>query len=230
MAELGQVVQNIGTSSQTVVWTTVWVFIAVFAVLILGGLLWWSFSRVRWNLKVEIKLPRSDGKIINGEWGKGFYDSRKGCVYIKRPGRFSKKVPMKIFDVKKYLQGTDLLTVIQLSADDYRPVLNHSYTSHDVEYVDETDPIKDENGSLLLDENGKTRYNIKTISESIMHIKTETGKNKAWRAAFEDAAMNAYTIKSIFRQYQAPIAIGIVVICCFIGFAVLWTKLSSVCA
>ena len=54
--------------------------------------------------------------------------------------------------------------------------------------------------------------------------------NKAWKAAWEEAAKNAYTIQSILRQYSAPISIGIVVICCFVGFAVLWTKLSSVCA
>lgn len=230
MAELGTVVQDIGTSSQTVVWTTIWIFIVIIAVVILGGLIWWSFMRIRWNLKVEIKLPRSDGRLINGEWGKGFYDSRKGCVYIKRPGRYSKKVPIKIFDVKRYLQGTDLLTVIQLSADDYRPVLNNSYTEHECEYIDETDPKLDDNGNPILDEEGKPMYNTKIMKEAIMNIKTETGKNKAWRAAFEEAAINAFTIKSIFRQYQAPIAIGIVVICCFIGFSVLWTKLSSVCA
>ncbi len=229
MAELGQVVQNIGTSSQTVIWTTVWVFIGIIVFLILGGLIWWSFMRIRWNLKVEIKLPRSDGRLINGEWGKGFYDSKKGCVYIKRPGRNSKKVPIKIFDVKRYLQGTDLLTVVQLSADDFRPVLNDSYTEHDQEYIDETNPMKDENGNIIVDKDGKKIYNTKTVKEAIMNIKTETGKNKAWRAAFEEAAINAFTIKSILRQYQTPIGIGIVVICCFIGFAVLWTKLSSVC-
>ncbi len=229
MAELGTIVETVGTSSQTVVWTTIWIFIVIIAILIISGMAWWIFVRIRWNLKVEIKLPRSDGRIINGEWGKGFYDSRKGCVYIKRPGRYSRKVPMKIFDVKRYLQGTDLLTVIQLSADDYRPVLNNSYTTHESEYIDETDPMTDEDGNPMIDEDGKPMYNKKTIKESIMNIKTETGKNKAWRAAFEEAAINAFTIKSIFRQYQAPIAIGIVVICCFIGFAILWTKLSSVC-
>lgn len=230
MAELGSVVQDIGTSSQTVIWTTVWIFIAIAVFLILAGLMWYSFMRIRWNLKVEIKLPRSDGRVINGEWGKGFYDSRKGCVYIKRPGRNSKKVAIKIFDVKKYLQGTDLLTVIQLSADDYRPVLNNSYSEHECEYVDETDPVKDEEGNLILDKDGNQMYNTKIVKEAVMNIRTETGKNKAWRAAFEEAAINAFTIKSIFKQYQAPISIGIVVICCFIGFAVLWTKLSSVCS
>ena len=127
------------------------------------------------------------------------------------------------------MQGTDILTVVQLSSDDYRPVLNESYTEHECEYVDETDPIKDNEGNFILDDNGEKRYNTKIIRESIMNIRTETGKNKAWRAAFEEAAINAFTIKSLFRQFQTPIGIGIVVICCFIGFAVLWTKLSSVC-
>ena len=87
----------------------------------------------------------------------------------------------------------------------------------------------DDDGNLSLDEDDKKTYHTKIVKESIMNIKTETGKNKAWRAAFEEAAINAFTIKSLLRQLQTPIGIGIVVICCFIGFAILWTKLSSVC-
>jgi hypothetical protein len=229
MAELGTVVQSVGTGGMDIMWVGVWIGVVLIFLAVIAFLVYLRFFKIKWNLRVEIKLPRSDGRIINGEWGKGFYDSRKGTVFIKRPGRLSEKIPIKIFDVKRYLQGEDLLTVIQLSAEDYRPVLNNSYTEHDVEYEDHTDPKLDDEDNPLVDEDGNPIYNMKIMKESIMNIKTETGKNKAWRIAFEDAAMNAFTIKSLFRQFQAPISIGIVVICCFIGFAVLWTKLSSVC-
>ncbi len=226
---MGDIVSSVGPSSQTVVWTVIWIFIAILGVVGVGLLIYFLIKRKRWNLKVEIKLTRSDGKITNAEWGKGFYDSRRGVVMIKRPYKGSKPIPMKIFDVRKYMQGSDLITVIQAGPEDYRPVLNDSWTEHDVDYIDETSPVKDENGNLIMDEHGKQIFETKTVKESILNIKTDTGKNKAWRVAWEEAAKNAYTIRSFLKQYQAPISIGIVVVCCFIGFAILWTKLSSVC-
>jgi hypothetical protein len=229
MAELGDVVSSIGPSSQTVVFTLVWIFVAIFAVTGIGLLIWWGFKRKKWNLKVEIKLTRSDGKTTLGEWGKGFYDSKRGVVMIKRPGKGSRAIPMKIFDVRRYMQGPDLITVIQAGPEDYRPVLNDSWTEHVVEQPDEENPLLDEEGKHMKDEKGNLLYRMKTVKESILNIKTDTGENKAWRVAWEEAAKAAYTISSFLKQYQAPISIGIVVVCCFIGFAILWTKLSSVC-
>jgi len=226
---LGDVISSVGPGSQTVVYTTIWIFIAIFAVLILGGLAWWGISRRKANLQVEMKLPRSDGQIINAEWGKGSYDAKRGVVLIKRPGKGMGWSPMKIFDVKRYLQGSNLLTVIQVGADDFRPVLNRSYTEHEVEYIDETKPLTDANGNAVVNSAGNPVYETTTVKEAVMNIKTEHGRNKAWRIAWEDAARNAFTIQSILRQYQTPIAIGIVVVCCFLGFAILWTKLSTVC-
>ncbi len=229
MAEMGDIVNSIGPSSQTVVWTTIWIFIGIFAIIGIGLFIYWGIKRKRWNLKVEIKLTRNDAKITQAEWGKGFYDSKRGVVMIKRPHKGSRAIAMKIFDVRRYMQGADLITVIQVGPEDYRPVLNDSWTEHNVTYIDETSPVKDEDGNLIMDAEGKQIFETKEVKESIMNIKTDTGKNKAWRAAWEEAAKNAYTISSFLKQYQAPISIGIVVVCCFIGFAILWTKLSSVC-
>jgi len=229
MANVGEIVQGVGPATSTVVWTVIWITIVVFVLIGIGLLVWWLVKRKKWNLKVEIKLTRSDGKITNAEWGKGFYDSRRGVVMIKRPYKGSRPIPMKIFDVRKYMQGSDLISVIQAGPEDYRPILNESWTEHDVEYVDETKPKIDKDGNPMVDEEDKPMYHTTMVKESILNIQTDTGKNKAWRVAWEEAAKNAYTIRSFLKQYQAPISIGIVVVCCFIGFAILWTKLSSVC-
>ncbi len=229
MANVGEVVESVGPAASTVMWTVIWISIVIFVLIGIGLLIWWGVKRKKWNLKVEIKLTRSDGKITNAEWGKGFYDSRRGVVMIKRPYKGSRPIPMKIFDVRKYMQGSDLITVIQAGPEDYRPVLNESWTEHDVKYDDETKPKKDKDGNPMVDEEGNPIYETTLVKESILNIQTDTGKNKAWRVAWEEAAKNAYTIRSFLKQYQAPISIGIVVVCCFIGFAILWTKLSSVC-
>lgn len=231
MAELGSVVSSVVPKAGNVLGIMIWVVIIFLVVAVVLGSLWyWGYRKRKWNLKVEIKLPRSDGKIINGEWGQGFYDAKRGVVLIKRPGRGSKPIPMKIFDVRKYLQGTDLMTVIQIGPEDFRPVLNDTFSTHIVQYEDLDKPILDGDGKPVLDGEGNPTYEIIEMKEAIINIKTDTGKNKAWRVAYEEASKQAYTISSILRQYQTPIAIGIVVICCFVGFAVLWGKLSSVCS
>lgn len=166
--------------------------------------------RKRWNLDVEFKLTRNDGRITNAEWGKGYYDSKKGVVFIRRPGmgKFSKGIPIKIFDIRRYIQGTTIITVIQVGPDDFRPVLNDSWTEH-------VETYQDENGKIM------------EVKESILNIKVDSGLNKAWKSSWDAAAKNAYSIRSFFAQFQTPIAIGIVIICCFVGFAVLWSKIPA---
>lgn len=172
-----------------------------------GGIYWWM--KKRWNLKVEIKLPRSDGKIVQSEWGKGYYNAKRGVVFIKRPGIRNMSIPIKIFDVRKYLQGADTLTVIQLSPEDYRPVLIKSYLEHDVTYVNE--------------KTGK-EY---TQKEAIINIEIDYGENKAWKASFEQASKQAYSLSTFFTQFQTPIAIAVVLVAVFAGFTMLWTRVGA---
>ena len=170
-----------------------------------GGFFIWN--KKRWNLKVEIKLPRSDGKIINGEWGKGFFHSKQGVVYIKRPGFWQKKIPLKIFDPKRYIQGSDLITVIQLSPIDYRPVLPKSFLSCKGKYID--DETKE----------------VTWVDEAVMDIECDTGASKAWQEQFEAASKKAYSLQSFLNQFQTPIAIAIVLVAVFVGIAALWTQM-----
>jgi len=181
--------------------------LALIAFLILAFIAFFIWNRKRWNLDVEIKLPRSDGTIINGEWGKGYFNSKRGVVYIKRSGVTSPKVPLKIFDPKRYLQGDRLITVLQLSPTDYRPVLPKSFLTHEVKYTD--------------DKTGE----VHTIKESVLNIKCDTGHSKAWQQSFEAASKQAYSLKSFIQQFQTPIAIAIVLVAVFVGFAALWTQM-----
>ena len=179
--------------------TVVLVLVSVFGL--------WIWRKKRWNLKVEIKLPRSDGKIVNGEWGKGYFNSRQGVVYIKRPGFAQPRIPLKIFDPKRYLQGADMITVVQLSPVDYRPVLTQSFLNYDVEHVD--------------DITGK----VSLVKESVMNMECDTGASKAWQTSFEAAAKNAYSLRSFLQQHQTAISIAIVLIAVFVGIAALWTQM-----
>jgi hypothetical protein len=186
----------------------IYIILGIVILIMLGVIFAIIYFKKRWNLDIEFKLIRSDGKMVNAEWGKGYYDAKKGVVFVKRPsmGKFSNGIPIRIFDIRKYLQGDRVVTVIQVGPEDYRPVLADSWTEHVTQYQD------DVTGDVI------------EVKESVLNIKVDSGLNKAWKSAWDSAAKNAYSIRNFFQQFQTPIAIGIVIICCFVGFAVLWTK------
>ena len=78
----------------------VYILVGFVILIFCAGGLWWFFKkRKQYNIKVEFKIPRNikqvkykDGSIriigtLNKEWGKGFYDAKKGVVYVKKKGK-----------------------------------------------------------------------------------------------------------------------------------------------
>ncbi len=192
-----------------------------------------TWNRRRWNLQVEIKLPRSDGRMISAEWGKGYFNSSRGVVFIKRPGFMQPKIPLKIFDPKRYLQGDRLITVVQLSPVDYRPVLPESYLECEIKYTCDRnfkgnesffDKFKFINKDKEVIKNLK-KGDVVLIKESILNVKCDEGASKAWVQAFDAASKQAYSLKSFLQQFQTPIAIAIVLVAVFVGIAALWTQM-----
>lgn len=206
---IGEIINDAVPQGSTVGLILLLIVVGLVVLVFVGGIGFFIWNKKRWNIKVEIKLPRSDGKIISGEWGKGYFHSSRGVVYIRRPGFMQPKIALKIFDPKRYLQGTDLITVIQLSPVDYRPVLPRSYLEHVVTYKDE--------------ETGE----IKEVKESVLDIVCDTGHDKAWQVAFDAAAKKAYSLQSFFQQFQTPLSIAIVLVAVFVGIAALWTQMPS---
>lgn len=175
----------------------IYMFLGIF---IMGGLALFFFllyrNKKKWFLKVVFLIPRSDGTIIQGEIGKGSYDARRGVVLIKR--RKKKATAMKPFDVKRFLLGSELLTVVQVGIEDYRPVLQESY----LEMVD--------------DETGE--------EAAIMKTKIDTSESKSWKQSFERETKNAYSIQTLLQQYAQFIGFGILFFMIFVGFAILWSR------
>ena len=155
------------------------------------------YKKRKWFLNVEFKIPRSDGKFMNAEWGKGTYDAERGVVFVKRSGK--KPVPMKPFDIKRYLQGTDILTVVQIGIEDYRPVLQDSYIEMEDEQTGE--------------------------EAALIKAKIDTSESKAWRSSFEREAKAAYSIIGLLHQYAHFVGFGILFFMIFAGFAVLYGRI-----
>lgn len=218
MASLGDMFGKIGIGGSgggSFLMTAVYIVIGSIVLISCGFGLWWFLSRKkRWNLKVEIKIPRNikqirqrDGTLkvvgnLNKEWGKGFYNAKQGVVYIKRKGK--KAVPMKPFDVKQFLSTGNILTVIQIGIEDYRPVLDESY-------IEVLDDKKNEFG--------------KFDEAALIKAKIDTSESKSWKNSFEREAKMTYSIKNWIAEHGALIAMGIVLMMNLVGFSIVIARM-----
>jgi len=184
-------------------------------ILAIGGIIFLVKQKLYWNLKVEFKMPRSDGKVINSEWGKGAFNKSRGVVFIKR--KKMKKQPLKPFDIKRYLQGSNTLTVVQAGIDDYRPVITDSWME-----MESIEPIIDAKGELVLDADGNKTYD----KAALMNIKIDSTQSKAWRDSFERESKNTYSITSLLHEYSSAIGFGLIILLWGIQFFVIYGKVS----
>ena len=181
-----------------------------FAVLLICGFaLWWFLKkRKTWNIKVEFKIPRNIKKVrtkegtikiigtLNKEWGKGFYDAKKGSVFIKRKGK--KAVAMKPFDVKQYLSTGNILTVVQTGIEDYRPIRDESYIE-----------LKDIDGG----------------EGALVQAVIDSSESRSWKNTFEREAKMTYSIKNWIAEHGALVAMGLVLLMNLIGFSIVIARM-----
>ena len=197
-------VAGIAETATTIGLTSVkWLGIGLLAIVIIAAIIVTivlTYKRKRWNLKLTIKLPRSDGKIILTDKGKGYWDAENGWIMVKRKGY--KGVPSRPIDPKKWLQGRDSATLIQVGPQDFIVALEDSYT-------------------VLTDENGK-QY-------ALMDIIADIGKRKTWKNYTERQGKKTFTLRGWLENHQFAVAIAIVMFTMFIGFAILWMRMPSIC-
>lgn len=186
-----------------------WITLGSVVLLLVGGFLYYMIKRKKnYNLKVEFRLPRDvtytynerGERVVRGsiakEWGKGFYDAKKGCVWLKRKG--VRDVPMKPFNLKEYLSGK-ILTVIQIGIEDYRPIKEDSYLN-----------VRDINGS----------------EHALINAKIDTTESKSWRNQFERQMKDAFTISSWMREHGQLVGFGFILMSIFVGFAIVYGRIN----
>jgi|SRR6056297_751463 len=163
----------------------------------LAGVGIWAKKKKNWNLSVLVKIPRK-GMIYDIEKAKGRIDSKEGIVWIKRKGL--KKAPTVPFDIKDYLVGKNKLEVVQTAPDVYMPVSQTSYEN-----------IKDSN-------TGKNSVLLK--------LQADTSKHKAWKAYAERLGKESFMVQ-VRKKLETYLGFGILIVCMFIGFAILWAKVGG---
>lgn len=209
---LGELLGTIGIGSGGTIYNLIIIVsISLCAAAAGGGIIWYFVSRRQWNIRVEFKLPRSVGYnkdkfgridvnsvegFVLGEIGKGSYNAKKGTVFLKRKKK--KKIAMKPFNVNRYLQG-DVLTVVQVGAEEYLPVLPTSYLIY-------TDEETKEDCALL-------------------KLNADVSQSRAWKNSFEREAKQAFSIASLLREYAPYIAIGLVIFLWGVQMLLLYNRL-----
>ncbi|MFW5895135.1 MAG: hypothetical protein ACOCT9_00170 [archaeon] len=163
----------------------------------IAGAAIWANKKKNWNLKVIVKIPRK-GMIYDIENAKGRIDSKEGIVWIKRKGL--KKAPTVPFDIKDYLIGKNKLEVIQTAPDVYMPVSQSSYEEF-------KDSLTGKNSVLLT-------------------IQADTSKHKAWKAYAERLGKESFMVQ-VRKKLETYLGFGILIICMFVGFAILWAKVGG---
>jgi hypothetical protein len=188
------------------------ILIALGAMIIIGGILYFFYSKKQWNIKkVYFRLPREidfvDTKpgqlnldikgMVRKEIGKGMYDSKRGVVFVKRKGK--KKVALKPFQLAKFLDGDGNLEVIQVGSNEYVPVMPQSYLFY-----------KDDKTNDIC---------------CFLNHRTDISESKAWRTSFEREAKSAFSIMGMLREYAPIIAIGLVIFLWGIQMLLLYTRI-----
>jgi NOL1/NOP2/fmu family ribosome biogenesis protein len=181
--------------------------IGIIALVVLSGAgaaaVFW-YKKKKWNLNVNYKLPRSDGKIVLSEYKKNgaYWNAEEGCIMLKRKGR--KAIGTRPIDPKEWLQGTNEVTVIQVGPEDFIIAAERSYTTL-------TDSVT-----------GK--------EIAIMNVSADVGKRKVWKNYFERTAKRAFTLRGWAEKNAEVIRLVIVLFAIFIGFAIIWSRLPKICA
>ncbi len=207
--EIADKMPFVGSGSGGIASNAMYSIIGIVVLALCGFGLWWFLKkRKTWNIKVEFKIPRNikkvktkDGQIkiigtLNKEWGKGFYDAVKGCVFIKRKGK--KPVAMKPFDVKQYLSTDNILTVVQTGIEDYRPIRDESYIE-----------LKDDDGA----------------DGALVQAIIDTSESKSWKNTFERESKMTYSIKNWIAEHGALVAMGLVLLMNLVGFSIVIARM-----
>ena len=206
MVEVGDFIGDFGGSGAgmlSYVTLVVWVLLAVVVLAMCGWFIYWlAYKRKTWNLLVEVKILRSDGKLLMAEWARGNYNLKRGVVWVKR--KRMKPVAMKPFDAEKYLQGNskgqNILTVAQVSPGHYVPLLLNSFMEM---------------------EDDKTGEHA-----SFAKVKSDFSESRSWKNQFEREAKNAYTIMNLLREYAPYIGTGLMIFMMWAGFVILYSKVA----
>lgn len=152
--------------------------------LIAAGVGWWKWYQRKWYLTVPLKMPRDKGRTITSEIAKGYWDSRQATLWVKREGLFGQKFFVKLDDIRKYLQGNQIVELLG-SGITWKPILPESY----IEVIDESTGQK----------------------ANIMEYSMDFTQDKAWAIRAEREYTTTFSLSDVFNKLKDYIGWGLVI-------------------
>ena len=160
----------------------------------------YMYKRKKWNLEGDAILLRTGMNDQYEDKCKGYWDAENGWIVIKRKGY--RNVHTKPFDPKTWLTGRNRFKVIQTGPEEY--VIAR------VEW-----------NKIIDTDTGEETYISKVIAD--------IGKRKTWKNYTERMGKRTFTIQAWMEQHQMAITLAIVIFAVFMGFAILWMRMPSIC-
>jgi hypothetical protein len=156
------------------------------------------YKRKKWNLIGDAVLLRSNLNDQYEDKVKGYWDAENGWIVLKRKGY--RKTHTRPFDPKVWLTGRNRFKVIQTGPEEF--------------------VIARVEWSLIKDsETGELKH--------ISTVIADVGKRKTWKNYTERMGKKTFTLRSWAENHQFAIALSIVIFCIFLGFSILWMRMTS---
>lgn len=186
-SQIGETFKSLG------IWTLLIILGIVVVVGIVGSILIWQYMKKKWYLNVEFKMIRADNKAIIGEWGKGYYETKKGILWVKR--KKMRKEYVKAKDMGIYLQGSNTVTVIG-NTGNWKLVIPDSY----LEVIDD----------------------VTGEEASVMKIRTDMKEDKPWAVQTERMLEDAFSIATFWNVVKDYIGWGVVIFIVIVSEGILY--------
>ncbi len=170
----------------------------------MGFIVFKRLDRKKYNINVQIIVPRSDGRIV--EWynalGAFHKSNRVGGItsfLIKRKGLAKVEIPPPRSD---YLIGpNNTLLLAQKGLDDYEPIMPHNLSM-----------VKTKSGKIV----------------PILNLHAINQDATAWGFDIEETAKKRFTFQSMWEKYQAMITMMTFVFILFLVLYINWIGMKDV--
>ena len=198
---------GIGGSLQTFKYLLGGLLLFVVLSSIIGFFVYRRLQKKKFNIPLIIITPRSDGKVVEINYGMGGYDKSKrvggiSSFKVKRPGIGVVEIPPP---PSSYLSSPNrTLILAQKGIDDYEPVMPNYLA-----YVDTDDG----------------EYQV-----PILKLKCINQSATAWQCDNLESAKRRFTLASVWEKYQVMITLMTFVFILFLILYINWIGMKDVVA
>ena len=199
--------QGSGVASAISTFQTIimWAIIGLVACTVIGIVAWKRYDNKKYNIKLQIIVPRSDGRVVNWYEGVGaFSKSRRvggaTSFLIKRKGFSRCEIPPPRSDF--IIAPNNTLLLAQKGIDDYEPIMPRDLSK-----------VRTKEGVFPI-------LSLKAINQDAT----------AWGFDIEETAKQRFTFSSLWEKYQMMITMMTFVFILFLVLYINWIGMKDVVA